>query len=140
MKKSDVTMLDVGADSAGITAVETGAADLTVTTEPFYSMQVHQGGKYKIVFYGKDVLPPMTQTVGITTGAFAKSRGKELRAIVEARRKGVEFIYAHPDEAAAILVERLSFAARGRERRAADQFAKIRQMVERGQFRHVRHE
>lgn len=103
MKKSNVTMLDVGADSAGITAVETGAADLTIMTEPFYSMQVHQGGKYKIVFYAKDVLPPMTQTVGITTGAFAKSRGKELRGIIEARRKGVEFIYAHPDEAASIL-------------------------------------
>ncbi len=103
MKKSDVTMLDVGADSAGITAVETGAADLTVATEPFYSMQVHQGGKYKIVFYAKDLLPPMTQTVGITTGEFAKSRGKELRAIIEARRKGVEFIYAHPQESAAIL-------------------------------------
>jgi NitT/TauT family transport system substrate-binding protein len=103
LKKSDVTMLDVGADSAGITAVETGAADLTVATEPFYAMQVHQGGKYKIVFYAKDVLPPMTQTVGITTGAFAKSRGKELQAIIQARRKGVEFIYEHPDESAAIL-------------------------------------
>jgi len=102
MKKSDVTMLDVGADSAGITAVETGAADLTVATEPFLAMQVYQGGKYKVVFYGKDVLPAMTQTVGITTGEFAKSRAKELRAILEARRKGVEFIYAHPDEAAAI--------------------------------------
>jgi NitT/TauT family transport system substrate-binding protein len=45
----------------------------------------------------------MTQTVGITTGEFAKSRGKELRAIIEARRKGVEFIYAHPDEAASVL-------------------------------------
>ena len=103
LKKSDVTLLDVGADSAGITAVETGAADLTVATEPFYAMQVHQGGKYKIAFYGKDVLPPMTQTVGITTAGFAKSHGKELRAIIEARRKGVEFIYAHPDESAAIL-------------------------------------
>jgi len=103
MKKSDVTLFDVGADSAGITAVETGAADLTVATEPFYAMQVHQGGKYKIAFYAKDVLPPMTQTVGITTSAFAKSRGKELRAIIEARRKGVEYIYAHPDESAATL-------------------------------------
>lgn len=103
LKRSDVKMLDVGADSAGITAVETGAADLTVATEPFYALQVHQGGKYKIVFYAKDVLPPMTQTVGITTGAFAKSRGAELRGIIAARRKGVEFIYAHPDESAAIL-------------------------------------
>ena len=103
LKKSDVTLLDVGADSAGITAVETGAADLTVTTEPFLAMQIHQGGKYKIVFYGKDVLPPMTQTVGITTTAFAKSKGKELRAIIGARRKGVEYLYAHPEEAAAIL-------------------------------------
>ncbi len=84
MKKSDVTRCWTWALTApGITAVETGAADLTVATEPFYSMQVHQGGKYKIVFYAKDVLPPMTQTVGITTGAFAKSRGKELRAIIE---------------------------------------------------------
>ena len=103
MKKSDVTLLDVGADSAGITAVETGAADLTVATEPFYAMQVHQGGKYKIAFYAKDVLPPMTQTVGITTTAFAKSHAKDLQAILAARRKGVEFIYAHPDESAAIL-------------------------------------
>ena len=103
LKKTDVTMLDVGADSAGITAVETGAADLTVTTEPFLAMQIHQGGKYKVVFYGKDVLPPMTQTVGITTTEFAKTRGKELRAIIEARRKGVDFIYAHPDESAATL-------------------------------------
>ena len=103
MKKSDIQMMDVGADNAGITALETSAVDLTLVTEPFYSMQVHQGGKYKIVFYAKDVLPPMTQTVGITTTAFAKSHGKELRAIIEARRKGVDFIYAHPDEAATIL-------------------------------------
>jgi len=103
MKRTDVTMIAVGADSAGATAVETGAADLTVVTEPFYSMQLHQGAKYKVVFYGKDVLPAMTQTVGVTTAEFAKSHATELRAIIEARRKGVEFIYSHPDEAAAIL-------------------------------------
>jgi len=47
MKRTDVTMIAVGADSAGATAVETGAADLTVVTEPFYSMQLHQGAKYR---------------------------------------------------------------------------------------------
>jgi NitT/TauT family transport system substrate-binding protein len=103
MKRTDVKMLAVGADSAAVTSVEHGGADLATVTEPFYSMQLHNGAKYKVVFYAKDVLPPVTQTVGITTTEFAKSRAKELRAIIAARRKGVEFIYSQPGETAAIL-------------------------------------
>jgi NitT/TauT family transport system substrate-binding protein len=103
LKRTDVTMLAVGADSAGATAVEQGAADLTLMTEPFYSMQLHNGIRYKVVFYAKDVLPPVTQTVGITTAKFAKLHAKELQAIIAARRKGVEFIYSHPAETAVIL-------------------------------------
>ncbi len=134
MKKSNVTMLDVGADSAGITAVETGAADLTIMTEPFYSMQVHQGGKYKIVFYAKDVL-----------AADDPDRGHHDRRIREIARQGIAGHHRGAPQGRRIhlrssgrgcvdSVERVSFAAGGCQGRTAKQFAKIRQMVERRQF------
>jgi NitT/TauT family transport system substrate-binding protein len=56
-----------------------------------------------VLFYVKDVLPPMTQVVGITTVDFAKENPDKVRAIIAGRRKGVDFIYANPKEAAAIL-------------------------------------
>ena len=55
----------------------------------------------KPVFWAKDVLgPEMTQTVGVVTEAFIKSHPDKIRAIILGRAKGVEYIYAHPDEAA----------------------------------------
>ncbi|MCL4802569.1 MAG: ABC transporter substrate-binding protein, partial [Burkholderiales bacterium] len=53
----------------------------------------------------KDILPPMTQTVGITTTQFARSEPAKLRAIIAGRRKGVDLIYANPDEAGRIFAE-----------------------------------
>ncbi|HQT80202.1 MAG TPA: ABC transporter substrate-binding protein, partial [Rhodopila sp.] len=51
----------------------------------------------------KDVLPPnMMQTVAITTKDYAKTGAAQLRGIIAARREGVDFIIAHPDEAAEI--------------------------------------
>lgn len=42
------------------------------------------------------------QTVAITTRDYAKEGARQLKAIIEARREGVDYIYAHPDEAAEI--------------------------------------
>src|SRR5208337_1491593 len=47
----------------------------------------------------------MTQTVGITTTEFAATGGDKLRAIIAARREGVAYTIAHPDEAAEIVAK-----------------------------------
>jgi NitT/TauT family transport system substrate-binding protein len=58
------------------------------------------------VFWAKDCVgPQMTQTVGITTAEFAATGGEKLRAIIAARREGVQYIHEHPDEAADIVAK-----------------------------------
>ena len=42
------------------------------------------------------------EKVGFTTEEFAKTGGTRPRVIIEARREGVNYIMAHPDEAAEI--------------------------------------
>ncbi len=47
----------------------------------------------------------MTQTVGVTTAEFARANADTLRALIKARKRGVEFIYANPKEAADIVAK-----------------------------------
>lgn len=95
-----VKLVPAGDVGANLSAVLSGAIDTGMTAEPIWS---ENKSKIKPVFWVKDVLPPnMTQTVGVTTTDFAKTSAAKLRAIIEGRRKGVEFIEQHPDEAADI--------------------------------------
>ena len=90
----------LGSVGAGLTALESGVVQSASIIDPIYSARKD---KYRVLFYVKDILPPMTQSVGITTTEFAKSHPDKLRAIVAGRRKGVDYIYANPKESAAIL-------------------------------------
>ncbi|MEJ0069154.1 MAG: ABC transporter substrate-binding protein [Pseudomonadota bacterium] len=58
--------------------------------------------RYRAVFFVKDLLPPMTSTVGVTTPAFAQAHPDKIKAIVAGRRRGVDALYADPAEAARI--------------------------------------
>lgn len=58
------------------------------------------------MFFVKDELPPMVQTVGVTTPEGARrQRGKIAQAGAGARRGPVAFLYAHPEEAAKIVAK-----------------------------------
>lgn len=92
----------LGGIGAGLTALESGAVQAAAILDPIWSARKD---KYRPVFFTKDILPPMTQTVGVTTAEFARKEPAKLRAIIEGRRKGVEFIYANPKEAAAIFAK-----------------------------------
>lgn len=94
-----VTRVSLGGIGAGLKALEQGAVDAAPIVEPIYS---RTKDKYRPYIFAKDVLPPIAQTVGVTTSEFAKSNGAKLKAIVAGRRKGVEFVKANPKEAAAI--------------------------------------
>lgn len=90
----------LGGIGAGLTALESGGVHAAPILDPIWSARA---GRYRPVFLVRDVLPPMTQTVGITTREFARTRPEIVRAIIAGRRRGVDFIAQDPAEAARIL-------------------------------------
>jgi NitT/TauT family transport system substrate-binding protein len=84
----------------GLTMLEQGAVAAATLIEP---LSITRAAKYRTVVAARDILPPMTTSVGITTKAFAKTHGDELRAIIAGRRAGVKAIYADPVATAALI-------------------------------------
>lgn len=91
-----------GGIGAGLTMVEQRAVVAAPVMDPIWSKV---SDRFKAVFYVKDELPPMVQTVGVTTTEYAKANADKLRKLVQARKKAVEFIYANPEEAAKIVAK-----------------------------------
>jgi NitT/TauT family transport system substrate-binding protein len=102
---SDVKMVAIGDFGAGLTALEHDKVDVAIIPEPIYSRKMKEGVKYKILPWLASRIPAYTQTVGIATEEAIAKQTPKLRAVVEARRKGVEYLYAHPKEAAQILAK-----------------------------------
>jgi NitT/TauT family transport system substrate-binding protein len=101
-----IARVAAGGYPAALTMLEQGAASAAALIEP---LSIIRKDRYRTVIAAKDVLPPMTTSVGITTREFAKSNPDKLRAIIAGRRAAVEAIYAKPDEAAAILQKMWNF-------------------------------
>ena len=106
IEAKDVKLLPAGDIGANLAAVLNRAVDAGMNGEPLWS---ENKDKVRPVFWTKDCVPPeMTQTVGITTTEFAASGGDKLRAIIAARREGVEYLVKNPDEAADIVAKAYS--------------------------------
>jgi len=80
--------------------LEQGAVSAAQLIEP---LSIIRADKYRRVVAAKDILPPMTTSVGITTRAFAKEHPDKLKAIIAGRRAGVQAIYADPKGTAEIV-------------------------------------
>jgi NitT/TauT family transport system substrate-binding protein len=105
LKASDARLVAAGDIGAGITALEHNKVDIAIIPEPIFSTKTKEGARYKpLPWLGKDV-PRYTQTVGVATIETIEKRGKELAALIKARRRGVEFLYANPEETAQILAK-----------------------------------
>lgn len=102
---ADVKMVAIGDFGAGLTALEHNKIDIAIIPEPIYSQKEKAGTKYKVLPWLDEKLPAYAQTVGIATDEAIAKHGPKLKAVVEARRKGVEFLYANPKEAAEILAK-----------------------------------
>ncbi len=103
LEQKDLQLVAAGDLGANLSAVLNRAVDAAMTSEPLWS---GNQGKVKAAFWAKDCMnPALTQTVGITTTEFARTGGDTLRALIEARREGVEYIKAHPDESADIVAK-----------------------------------
>jgi NitT/TauT family transport system substrate-binding protein len=95
-----VTRVAAGGYPPALTMLEQGAVSAAKLIEP---LSIIRKDRYRTVTNSKDVLPPMTTSVGITTRAFAKANPEKLRAIIAGRRAAVEEIYKNPTQAAETL-------------------------------------
>lgn len=99
---SKVTRVSAGGYGPGLTLLENGGVDLAPITEPLRTVTK---GKYKVIFSAKDNLPPMMAAGTVVTQQYAKKNPAKIRALLEGRRRGVDFIYANPEEAGRILAK-----------------------------------
>lgn len=99
-----VARLSLGTMGGGLTAMAQGAVDAAPELEPLLS---RNEGKYRTLFSAADVLPPITQHVGVASADFVRDHPDKVQALIEARRDGVTYLYAHPDEAAEIEADAL---------------------------------
>ena len=97
-----VETVAAGGIGGGLTMVEQKAVVAAPVMDPIWSKV---SGKFKPVFLVKDELPPMVQTVGVTTVEYAKANKDKLRKLVQARKKAVAFVYANPEETAKIVAK-----------------------------------
>jgi NitT/TauT family transport system substrate-binding protein len=102
LKPTDAELVKTGGFGEGIVALDLGAVDIAPIPEPLWSQ--HKD-KYRAVIRASDTLPPLDNVVGVTTSKAAATRGDFLRAVLRGRRQAVEFIYAYPDEAGAIIAK-----------------------------------
>ena len=102
LKPSDAELVKTGGFGEGIVALDLGAVDITPIPEPLWS--AHQA-KYRAVVRASELLPPLDNVVGVTTGKAAATRGDFIRAIIRARRQAVDYMYANPDELAEIIAK-----------------------------------
>jgi NitT/TauT family transport system substrate-binding protein len=83
-----------------LVVLEKGGIDAGPVADPMYTKNKQ---KYRVLVPATDVLPPLTNVVSVTTEEAAKTKGNFIRAVLRARRRAVEFIYANPMEAAKLI-------------------------------------
>jgi NitT/TauT family transport system substrate-binding protein len=99
-KPGDVTMVSTGGFGPGLTALENGGVDITISPLPDLLLNP---GKYHPVVWARDALPPLSNTVGVTPRAYAKQHPEFIRAVIAARRKAVLYMSNNRADAAAII-------------------------------------
>jgi NitT/TauT family transport system substrate-binding protein len=85
-----------GGFGGGLTLLDTGGIDAAPLIDPILTLKPD---KYRVIFHFADLIPRMTWLVGVTTRKFANEHPDTVRKLIEIHRKGVDYIYAHHDEA-----------------------------------------
>jgi NitT/TauT family transport system substrate-binding protein len=100
--EADAELVKTGGFGEGIAALDSGQIDVAPITEPLWSKVK---SKYRAVVVANDVLPPLDNVVGVATVEMMEKRGDFIRGVIRARRKAVQFMKDHPDEAADIVAK-----------------------------------
>jgi NitT/TauT family transport system substrate-binding protein len=99
---SKIQRIAAGGYTQGLTMLEQGAVAASVLIEP---LSIIRKDNYRTVIRAKEILPPMTTSVGITTREFAAKNPAMIKAIIAGRREAVKSIYADPAKAANIVAK-----------------------------------
>ncbi len=102
MNPNDAKLTKAGGFGEQVVELNLGALDVVTLADPVWSKNAPA---LRAVTRASDVLPPLANVVGVATGKAIAQHGDFLRAVLKARRMAVEYIYAHPDEAAAIVAK-----------------------------------
>jgi NitT/TauT family transport system substrate-binding protein len=102
LTQADVNTIKVGGFGEQVVALDIGAIEVATLADPVWSKN---SAKLRTVVRGADALPPLCNVIGVATGKAIAEHGDFLRAVLRARRKAVEFMYAHPDEAGDIIAK-----------------------------------
>jgi NitT/TauT family transport system substrate-binding protein len=102
LTQADANPTKVGGFGEQVVALDIGAIDVATLADPVWSKN---SAKLRTVVRGADALPPLCNVIGVATGKAIAEHGDFLRAVLRARRKAVEFMYAHPDEASDIIAK-----------------------------------
>jgi NitT/TauT family transport system substrate-binding protein len=100
LTQADVNPIKVGGFGEQVVALDIGAIEVATLADPVWSKN---SAKLRTVVRGADALPPLCNVIGVATGKAIREKGDFLRAVLRARRKAVEFMYANPDEAGDIV-------------------------------------
>ncbi len=100
LTQADVVPTKVGGFGEQVVALDIGAIDVATLADPVWSKN---SAKLRTVVRAADTLPPLCNVIGVATGKAIATHGDFLRAVLRARRRAVEFMYAHPDEAGDIV-------------------------------------
>jgi NitT/TauT family transport system substrate-binding protein len=102
-----ITRIAAGGYPPALTMLEQGAVSAAALIEP---LSIIRADHYRTIAAARDILPPMTTSVGITTRSFAREHPEKLRALIAGRRAAVEAIYADPAGTAAIVAKAYNLA------------------------------
>ncbi len=103
MAAQQVRLVPAGDLGSNLSAIVGGAVDAGFTDTLTYAQNP---AAIQPVFWVKDVMSPrMMQTVCVTTVAFAHDHPDTVRGIIAARKEGLDYVRAHPEEAANILAK-----------------------------------
>ena len=102
LKQGDVELVRTGGFGEGLTALSGGIVDVAPIPEPLWAQ--HKT-RFRAIANAADMLPPLTNVVGVTTANMAAEKGDFIRAVIRARRKAIAFMTAKPDEAGEIVAK-----------------------------------
>jgi NitT/TauT family transport system substrate-binding protein len=99
LKPDQAELVKTGGFGESVVSLNLGLIDAAAMADPVWSKNKSQ---LQALVSASDVLPPLCNVIGVTTAEAAATKGDFIRAILRGRRKAVDFMSAHPDEAAEI--------------------------------------
>ena len=99
---ADARLIKAGGFGEQVVLLNLGALDVVTLADPVWSKNAPA---MRPIVRASDALPPLANVVGVATGKAIAEHGPFLRAVLKARGMAVQYIYAHPDESAAIVAK-----------------------------------